>query len=270
MKKINLILSIILLAALGFSGFLTYRYLKAAELQGPNAPEETSLEEISQPENSTTYNSDNAQENTESGPTLPDTIETDPNNPYPLTLNIEMPFYTQAPHSNWDYPWQEACEEASVILVANLYKEMNLGLEEYNSELLELVNWEMEYFGAYEHTTVKQTAEMLLSQYELESTIHEDPTFEDIQAILNKGHLIIAPFAGKYLGNPNFRNGGPIYHMLVIKGYDASKMQIVTNDVGTRNGENYVYDWNVIENALHDWHDDDILLGDKLIIEVLP
>ena len=58
--------------------------------------------------------------------------------------------------------------------------------------------------------------------------------------------------------------------MLVIKGYNAETMQIVTHDVGTRNGEDYVYDWSVIENALHDWHDDDILLGDKKIIEVLP
>jgi hypothetical protein len=108
------------------------------------------------------------------------------------------------------------------------------------------------------------------SNFGYESIIHDSPSFEDIQNILDQGHLIIAPFAGKLLKNPNFKNGGPVYHMLVIKGYDADKMQIVTHDVGTRNGANYVYSWDIIQNALHDWHDDDILLGTPRIIEVLP
>ena len=53
----------------------------------------------------------------------------------PKTLNLDLPFYTQAPHANWDYPWQEACEEASILLVANSYNNWNLDLETYNDEL---------------------------------------------------------------------------------------------------------------------------------------
>jgi len=185
-------------------------------------------------------------------------------------LNIDLPFYSQAPLGNWDFPWQEACEEASVILVANLYNHLNLNVEDFNTELLRLVNWETEYFGTYLDTNVDQVAEILDLQYGLKSIIHENPTYEDIEIILNQGNLIIAPFAGKLLGNPNFRNGGPLYHMLVIKGYNAEKNQIVTHDVGTRNGADYVYSWEVISNALHNWNKDDILLGEKKIIEVLP
>lgn len=188
----------------------------------------------------------------------------------PEELNIYITFYSQAPYANWDYPWQEACEEASVLLVANAFNSMELERDAYNAELLRLVEWEKEYFGSYEHTTVEQTAEMINIQYDLETIIHENPTFEDIKKIIADGHLIIAPFAGKLLGNPNFRNGGPVYHMLVIKGYNESEMQIITHDVGTKNGEDYVYDWSVIENALHDWHNTDITLGAKKIIEVLP
>ena len=143
-----------------------------------------------------------------------------------------------------------------------------MDLETYNDELLKLVDWEVDYFGDYEHTSVDQTAEMLKINFELESTIHQNPTFADIQNILSKGNLIVAPFAGKLLKNPNFKNGGPTYHMLVIKGYDANKMQIVTHDVGTKNGEDYVYSWDTINKALHDWHDEDILLGEAKIIEV--
>ena len=186
------------------------------------------------------------------------------------SLNIEVPFFSQAPHSNWDYPWQEACEEASILNVANVFKEMNLNLDTFNTELLRIVDWENSYFGDYKHTSVAQTAEMIKIQYGLRTEIRENPTFEDIKTIISNGHLIVAPFAGKLLGNPNFKNGGPNYHMLVIKGCDTAKMQIITNDVGTRNGSNYTYDWSVIENALHDWSDPDITLGAKKIIEVFP
>lgn len=184
-------------------------------------------------------------------------------------VDIEMPFYAQAPHGNWDYPWQEACEEASVLLAANVYKNFNLNVDQFNEELLHLVNWEIDYFGAYEHTTIEQTAEMMELQYGLETVIYENPTFENIQGILNKSHLIIAPFAGKYLYNPNYKNGGPVYHMMVIKGYNAEKRQIVTHDVGTRHGANYVYTWDVIDFALHDYAPN-ILEGTPRLIEIFP
>jgi hypothetical protein len=250
--KIALIAALITTVSIAMltGAYYTYKHSQNKNLQGPEAPAETTLEEVK-------------------GPQTAEVQDT-----FPSSLNIELPFYTQAPHSNWDYPWQEACEEASVLLVANLYNDLNLELEPYNTELLRLVDWEVEYFGAYEHTTVDQTAEMLSIQYDLESTIHMDPSFTDIQEILNRGNLIVAPFAGKLLGNPNFRNGGPNYHMLVIKGYntddqESGTQQIVTHDVGTRNGENYVYDWSVIQNALHNWHDTDITLGEKQLIEVI-
>ncbi len=231
--------------------------MRNQELQGPAAPESVRLEDLL--EDKTTQSETSKEKDL---PKVPEEL--------PTSINIELPFYTQAPYSNWDYPWQEACEEASVLLVANVYKGMNLDREAYNIELLRLVDWEMEYFGAYEHTTVAQTVEMIEIQYGLETVVHENPTFEDFQEILASGHLIIAPFAGKYLYNPNFLNGGPIYHMVVVKGYDAEKMQIVTHDVGTRNGADYVYDWSVVEYALHDWDNTDILQGAARIIEILP
>lgn len=186
----------------------------------------------------------------------------------PAVLNIDLPFYTQAPFSNWDYPWQEACEEASSALVANLYLEKNWTREEFNDELIRLVDWEMKNFGAYEHTTIEQTAQMIRENYNLKTIIHDNPSYEDLQKTLAEGHLIVAPFAGKLLGNPNFKNGGPPYHMLVIKGYDSIQNQVVTHDVGTRNGADYVYSWAVIANALHDWNGENIELGTPRWIEI--
>lgn len=260
MKKI--FISVIVLILITGVSYQAYRSWQSAQLQGPEAPETTSIEDIPVPE---TIEEGNPGELPDEEPGVPTTAPVEPEN----SFNIEMPFFTQAPHANWDYPWQEACEEASVLLVANLYNDLQLDTDSFNEGLLDLVDYEMEAFGAYEHTTVAQTAEMLTDNFGLDYWIHYDPTLEDIQQIINKGNLIIAPFAGKLLYNPNFKNGGPLYHMSVIKGYDADKMQIVTHDVGTRNGENYVYSWEVIQNALHDWHDDDILLGAPLILEVV-
>jgi len=241
-KSIKRILLITLsISAVLAISFFAYKFWQIESLKSPVAPKSISFEEL-----------------------------TTKTNALPASLNVEMPFYTQAPFSNWDYPWQESCEEASVLLVANLYNNLNLDRTAFNDELLRLVEWEKSYFGSYEHTTVAQTAEILKINYNLDTSIHENPSFTDLQTILSNGHLIIAPFAGKLLFNPNFKNGGPNYHMLVIKGYDSKKMQIVTHDVGTRNGENYVYDWTIIENALHDWNDTDMTLGEKLFIEVIP
>jgi len=230
---------IIWLGILVFIGAILYRNYQANLLEGPTAPTPSSW------------------------------VDTEVLIETPESMNIEIPFFTQAPHSNWDYPWQEACEEASVLLVANDYQDLQLDADGFNEGLLALVDWEMDTYGAYEHTTVQQTLEMMNENYGLEGVIHDNPSFESIQDIISNGNLIIAPFAGKYLGNPNFRNGGPTYHMLVIKGYDAEKMQVVTHDVGTRNGEDYVYSWETINLALHDWHDDDILEGTPRFIEVI-
>lgn len=189
--------------------------------------------------------------------------------PLPLALNLEVPFYSQAPFSNWDYPWQEACEEASALLVANTYFNHKWTREQFNEQILSLVDWEKKTFGDYKHTDVDQTAKLLKDYLGLETVIHENPTFEDVKEILSHGHLIVMTFAGKDLHNPNYKNGGPNYHAMVIKGYKDEGQKIITNDVGTRNGENYVYSWTTINNSLHDYAEP-INKGAKRIIEVIP
>ncbi len=186
----------------------------------------------------------------------------------PEELNLEMAFYAQAPFGNWDYPWQEACEEASILLVANEYYAHNWSADQFNQEILELVEWQKERFGDYWHTTADQTAEMARTQLGLESVLHENPTVEDIQNILAKGHFIVAFFDGKTLENPFFTNGGPVYHVLVVKGYKANG-GIITHDVGTRRGADYVYTWETFDTSLHDYAVP-MQSGTPVILEMLP
>lgn len=183
-------------------------------------------------------------------------------------VNLKVPFYSQAPLGDWSMPWQEACEEASSLLVANAYFEHNWTREEFNTQILKLVDWENQKFGDYKHTDVSQTSEILNEYLGLKTIIHENPTVDDVKKVLSSGHLIIMTFAGKHLANPNYKNGGPNYHAMVIKGYRADG-KIITNDVGTRNGEDYVYTWDTLQNSLHDYAEP-IENGPKRMIEVLP
>lgn len=186
----------------------------------------------------------------------------------PPEFNIDMTFYSQAPYGNWKQPWQDSCEEASMLLIANAYNKSNWTRAEFNDEILKLVKWEVETYGYYKENEVQQIVKTLKDQFSLSTVIHTDPTFEDVQTILAQGHLIILPLAGKEIGNPNFQNGGPTYHVIVAKGYKEDQ-KIITEDVGTSHGENYIYSWDTLKSANHDYIipiDD----GAKVIIEVLP
>lgn len=186
----------------------------------------------------------------------------------PSELNLKLTFYSQAPFGDWDYPWQEACEEASMLLVANTYFNRDWSREEFRDEILKLVDWETRTFGDYKHTDVLQNTRILSELFGLKSVVMEDPTYGDVQRSLAKGHFLIAFFAGKRLGNPFYKNGGPNYHVMVIKGYKEGE-KIITADVGTRHGEDYVYTWDVVQNALHDYAEP-IESGAKRMIEVIP
>jgi hypothetical protein len=258
MKKIAIILVVIALGAGGYFWYKSQKYQKEA------VPQAVDLSAVATKTDLLGTPATSQQSQQDKNPTQ----ETSKQAALPDSLNLKMQFYAQAPDGNWDYPWQEACEEASVLLVANTYLNKNWTREEFKDHVLTLVDWENQYFGDYKHTTVKQTAEMLKEKFNLETVIHENPTYQQVKEILNQGHLIIMTFAGKRLGNPFYTNGGPNYHAMVVKGYMEDE-KLIMEDVGTRRGEDYVYKWGVIQNALHDY-DEPIENGAKRMIEVLP
>lgn len=189
----------------------------------------------------------------------------------PAEVNLSVPFYSQAPNGDWGMPYQEACEEASLLLAWYYVTGAEPSKEDFEVDELAMVKWETSFFGQYEHTTIEQTAEMASKYLDYNSwEILENPTVEELKIELAAGHPIVAPFAGRYLGNPYFTGLGPVYHMLVIRGYDEEKF--ITNDVGTRHGENFTYPYETLLNALHDWHDsaadydDGILNGGKRVL----
>jgi hypothetical protein len=178
----------------------------------------------------------------------------------PERMNLDVPFFPQAPDADWRLPWQEACEEASVVLAYHYATGQKLSKKKFSVDLLALVDWQKENLGDYKHTDIAQTARMLQEFYGFSDwSIVQDPPVYILKRELAQGHAIIAPFAGRLLGNPFFSGEGPLYHMLVIKGYDES--HFIVNDVGTKRGENFIYPYETLMNALHEWHDENVLQG---------
>jgi hypothetical protein len=185
----------------------------------------------------------------------------------PSEINLDVPFFPQAPDADWGMPWQEACEEAAVLLAYYYATDQSPTKEEFKANIQQLIDWQIENFGDYKHTNIEQTAKMLSEVFKYSSIqVFKDVNAEDLKKELAQGHVIVAPFAGRELQNPFYSGEGPLYHMMVIKGYDEE--HFITNDVGTKRGENFIYPYETIMSAMHEWDDTDINLGQKKVIVI--
>ncbi len=187
----------------------------------------------------------------------------------PAEVNLAVPFASQAPHQNWDLPYQEFCEEASILMAASYVKGKNIsGADDADAKMLAIKDFQEERFGYYKDTTAEETATVLREFYGIPDVeVVYNPTDQQIKSAVAKGKVVLVPAAGRELGNPNFRQPGPLYHMLVIKGYTTGG-DFITNDPGTRKGADYVYRPDVVLNAIHDWNGGDVYNGRKVAITV--
>jgi hypothetical protein len=190
----------------------------------------------------------------------------------PDELNLDVPWMSQAPRANWDFPYQEACEEASMIMVDAFYEKRTgkLPVDEADAEILKLVDYQNQTLGDYKDTTAEETAQIIRDYYGY-TDVRIFPVYEakDIQSVLARGYPVIMPFSGKQLDNPNFKNGGPLYHMLVVKGY-TNDGHFITGDPGTRLGQDFIYTFENLLESAHDWNGGNVTSGNRVMIVVLP
>ncbi len=178
---------------------------------------------------------------------------TQPPSEKPGSVRIDMPFASQAPLGNWDPPYDEACEEASLIIVHHYLEGTPLNADIMNRDILNMVAKE-ESMGLPIDINMHELASVAKEMYGYDTEVLEgsDVSIARIEQELAQGNPVIVPLAGQDIGNPNYTGAGPPYHVLVIVGYDGSNF--TTHDVGTRKGENYVYRKEVIMSAIHDWN----------------
>lgn len=191
----------------------------------------------------------------------------DDNEDIPGKILIKVPFTSQAPFSKWDELHEEACEEASLVILKYYLDGKSLNKDIAEKEIQNMVKFEIKKYGDYKDTNAAETAKLAEDYYKIENLkVVYDFKKEDLKKYLARKKPIIVPAAGRKLGNPNFTPPGPWYHNLVLVGYDGDT--IITNDPGTRKGEGYEYDIDVLYNAIHDFpgKPEDIEKGRKAMI----
>ena len=172
----------------------------------------------------------------------------------PTTFSLKVPFTAQAPTGNWDTIHNEDCEEASAIMANAYYNgphDVKLDPGYVEGQLTKLTDWEMQTFGYNLDINSTETVQMIEANFDLQAKVVTDYNQEFIKNELLQNHVVLLPANGQLLGNPNYKQPGPKYHMLVIRGFTSTS--IITNDSGTRNGLNYSYSYNTLYNANGEW-----------------
>lgn len=271
-KKILITISLLLVLVIGVIGWMQRVNIKDAvnEWRNPKAevPSAVSYVDIIQNSNSEIAEDAEIENNNENAETnannsVEETIE------IPTELNLDIPFTSQAPLTNWDALHGEACEEASALMAARFLQGRPItDVNDADTAIVTLVKYNEDTLKQKIDTTAEETAYLIEEFYDLNTEVIYDWSWDDVKTALAQGYPVIFPAAGRELGNPNFTSPGPIYHMLVIKGYTED--HVITNDPGTRRGADYTYSYDTLMSANHDWDPDNITDGAKVILIVKP
>ncbi len=183
-------------------------------------------------------------------------------------VNWDVPFTPQAPTGNWDPPFDEACEEASVLMVLRYFQGTPISSPADADSAIRALAAANAQLGFPIDDTAAQVVELIASQDpSLDVELLKNPTVDQLKKALSEEKLIIVPAQGQELGNPYFRQPGPPYHMLVLRGYTKNGY-VITNDPGTKRGEEYVYTWEKLLSAVHDWNGGDVKNGERVVIVI--
>ena len=171
------------------------------------------------------------------------------------TYRQDVPFTPQAPFAEWEINmFQDACEEASIIMAMAWVNNKKLTKEFVKTKIKDIANFETINYGGYRDTSAIDTAAIITNYYKYKKIEYkENITLDTIIDEIKKGNIIIAPMNGQILKNIHFNPPGPINHMLVITGYNPIEKKFITNDPGTKRGENYEYSELTLFNALRDY-----------------
>jgi len=184
---------------------------------------------------------------------------------------LDVKFYSQFPldivtWKKYDEPYQNFCEEASLLnwYYYLVWKEPDL--KQYNKDLLKLKEIEDLLFEWwYKHTSLEENLQVLIAFQEEKQKIYweilKNPTIEDIKENISKWNLVITPLYWKWLTNPYFKNWWPVYHNILIKGY--TDKNFIVNEVWISKWDWFRYKQEEIMKNIHNFNPD--LYPDKFL-----
>ena len=171
----------------------------------------------------------------------------------PATVILQVPFSAQAPTNDWSR--NEDCEETSITM-ANAFiggnTEDKLPADAAQNAINNLKAWENSNLGYNANTGVDATTKMAEGAFNLKITQIQNFTEADLKTALSNNYPILLPINAKLLDNAQYANGGPVYHMIVIRGFKGDTF--IVNDPGTDSGDGNQYPFSVLQNASADWN----------------
>lgn len=186
----------------------------------------------------------------------------------PDSYLLDIPFTSQAPTGDWSAPFGEACEEAILVMVSHWKAGTGFSASQVESEIYNIVDWENTVYGKNEDTSVNETANTAEQLLGLNVHTSRTVTIKRLKQLISEGKPVMVPVFGQAIGNVHYSNNGPLYHMVLLIGYDGD--EFITHDPGTRYGASYRYNVNTFYDAIHDLTDPEsnIAQGEKAIVIV--
>lgn len=169
----------------------------------------------------------------------------------------EVPFTSQAPTGNWkDLIFQNACEEATLLMAEKWITGKKFGNpKEIEAEIRSLTKEEGRYFPKDSYDLSVTDIFVLAQKYfpGMRISLVEDVTTDDMKKVFSEGNIVIVPANGRKLQNPNFTAPGPLYHTILVRGYDPSSDEFIVNDPGTHKGSAYRYASDILYDAMQNY-----------------
>jgi len=192
-------------------------------------------------------------------------------------FSLPVPFSSQAPLAQWsDLRQEDGCEEAAAAMAMAWVNSEKLKTKtSWRNEIVAISDFEQKQFGEYRDISVTDIKAWIFKDYFNydQVAVKTIKSAADILAEIKKGNVVLAPMNGRALKNPYFTAPGPERHMILIKGYDYAAKQFITNDPGTRRGENYRYPAKTVFNAIRAYSTgskEPFLKNSKQILVVSP
>ena len=170
-------------------------------------------------------------------------------------VTLQVPFSTQAPNDSWSR--NEDCEETSITM-ANAFltgtTEDKLPADAAQFAIDNLKAWEGLNLGYNADTGADATTKMAEGAFGLTVSQVQNFTEDDLKAALEGGHPVLLPINAQLLGKAQYANGGPLYHMIVVRGFKGSGGNtFIVNDPGTTGGDGNEYPFATLQAASADW-----------------
>lgn len=167
-------------------------------------------------------------------------------------VELNVPYVSQAPDGKWIAPWDEACEEASILMVEGYYGDRNSrSTEEVKQTMQRMFAWEEKTFKKKDDTDATETKQLIETHASFGVSIQRDPKLEDILTELRGKRPVMAMVNMLELyRDPSY--SFDTYHVMVIIGFDDKRREFIVHDPAKRDEKRYTYDR--LLTALHDFN----------------